>query len=186
LGNPGSQYDGTRHNAGFEAVDLLAARLGIKKIRKLKFQALYQTAEYMGKDIVFIKPQTFMNESGRSVRLAASFYNVPPEHVVVIYDDVNLPVGYLRIRASGSDGGHNGMKSILYHLQSDAFPRIRIGVGTPPDGEMADWVLSGFSVPERKIINETVERACGAAETLVTHGVIEAMNRYNGMAGNEC
>ncbi|MCL2030463.1 MAG: aminoacyl-tRNA hydrolase [Oscillospiraceae bacterium] len=177
LGNPGDKYDETRHNAGFRVADVLAARWGVK-LKKLKFQSL--CADAGGK--LLLKPQLFMNRSGQAVRQAADFYKLPPERVLIIYDDVSLPTGRLRVRADGSDGGHNGVRDILYHLQSDRFPRVKIGVGAKahPEMDLADWVLSPFSPDERKRIADAVLRAADAAETVIALGPEEAMNRFNG------
>ena len=180
LGNPGREYEQTRHNAGFMAADALSAAFGIP-IKKLKFQGLYGTGGIAGKRVVLLKPQTFMNLSGRSVRDCLAFYKLPPERAIIIFDDVSLPPGKLRIRERGSDGGHNGIKDIIYQLKSDAFPRLKIGVGSPPDPrfDMKDWVTSGFTPPERKLVDDAITRARGAVEVLLTVGAGEAMNRYN-------
>lgn len=177
LGNPGSQYDHTRHNVGFRVADILAARWGVK-LKKLKFQSV--TADAGGK--LLMKPQLYMNRSGQAVRQAMDFYKLPPERVLIIYDDASLPPGKLRVRADGSDGGHNGIKDILYHLQSDRFPRVKIGVGAKPHPEMdlADWVLSAFPADERKVIEDAITRAADAAEAVIALGLEEAMNRFNG------
>ena len=177
LGNPGKQYDNTRHNVGFHVVDLIAERWGIK-IKKLKFHGLY--AEH--RNICLLKPQTYMNLSGQSVGEAVRFFKLPPERVIVIYDDVALPAGKLRIRNSGSDGGHNGIKDILYHLGSDGFPRVKIGVGGKPHPEMdlADHVLSGFSAQESKLMSEAFGLAADAAECIIKEGAYKAMNLFNG------
>ena len=176
LGNPGPKYEYTRHNVGFLVLDELAGRWGIK-LKKLKFQSLY--GEGGGK--VLLKPQTFMNLSGQAVRAALEFYKLPPERLIVIYDDVSLPPGKLRLRETGSAGGHNGMKDILYHLRTDAFPRIKIGVGAKPhpDMDLADWVLSGFSKEEAGAMKETFSRAADAAEDIVRLGMELSMGRYN-------
>ena len=188
LGNPGREYEHTRHNAGFMAADSLSAAFGIP-IKKLKFHGLYGMGVIAGKRVVLLKPQTFMNLSGRSVRECLAFFKLPPERAVVIFDDVSLPPGKLRIRERGSDGGHNGIKDIIYQLKSDAFPRIKIGVGLPPAGvgsppdarfDMKDWVTSGFSASERKGIGDAIARVSGAVEVLLKSGAGEAMNRYNG------
>ena len=151
LGNPGSKYENTRHNAGFLALDVLAERSGVP-IKRLKFQSLCGEGTVGGQRVLLIKPQTFMNNSGVAIHQAVTFYKVPPERVLVIYDDVSLPLGRLRLRAKGSDGGHNGIKSILYQLKSDTFPRIKIGVDSPPHPEysMIDWVTSAFLPAETK------------------------------------
>lgn len=145
LGNPGKQYELTRHNAGFLFADLLADKNGVK-INKIQFKAVTASLTLGGVKCLLMKPQTFMNNSGEAVRQAASFYKIPPERILVVFDDISLPCGRLRIRRKGSDGGHNGIKSIIYHLNSDAFPRVKLGVGEKPhpDYDLADWVLSQF------------------------------------------
>jgi len=177
LGNPGSKYDNTRHNIGFWVVDELARRMGVK-MKKLKFNSFYELAG----NVLLLKPQTFMNRSGQAVRDAAAFYKVPAERIIVVYDEAALPPGRLRLRASGSTGGHNGMKDILYHLQTEGFPRVRIGVGGPPHPEMelADWVLAQVPAAERKTLGEAAVKAADAVECIIEKGVIEAMNQYNG------
>ncbi len=153
LGNPGAQYANTRHNVGFLTLDAIAEELGVR-IDRMRFKALTGEGVLAGHHVLFLKPQTFMNLSGEAVREAAALYHIAPEHIIVIYDDVCLPVGRLRVRGKGSDGGHNGIKSIIYQLQSDAFPRIRIGVGERPNPEydLADWVLSAFPPAEREVL----------------------------------
>ena len=177
LGNPGARYDNTRHNIGFWVLDELGRRRGVKKIKKLKFHSTYAPAE----NLLLLKPQTFMNRSGQAARDAAAFYKVPPERIIVVYDEAALPPGKLRLRAAGSDGGHNGMKDILYHLQTDRFPRVRVGVGGPPHPEidLADWVLAPIAPADRKMFDETVPRAADAVECIVAKGVETAMNQYN-------
>lgn len=177
LGNPGRQYENTRHNVGFHVIDLLAERRGIK-LKKLKFHSLYGE----GGGLVLLKPQTFMNLSGQAVSAAQRFYKLPPERVLVVFDDVSLPAGKLRVRVSGSDGGHNGIKDILYHMGSDAFPRVKVGVGGKPhpDMDLADHVLSGFSPEEAALMREAVSRAADAAERILKEGVYRAMNDFNG------
>ncbi|MBQ2829439.1 MAG: aminoacyl-tRNA hydrolase [Oscillospiraceae bacterium] len=181
LGNYGAKYENTRHNIGFMAADLLARRENLK-ITRLRFRALTDTWVVGGKKVLVMKPQTYMNLSGEAVGEAARFYKIPPERVIVISDDVSLPVGKLRVRASGSAGGHNGLKNIIAHLSTDAFPRIKVGVGAPPhpDYDMADWVIGTFSTQERKLIDDALTRALGAAECIATGSVTEAMNRFNG------
>jgi PTH1 family peptidyl-tRNA hydrolase len=198
LGNPGSQYDNTRHNAGFRVLDELARRNGVKKIKKLKFQSTYALVKALGGrnarqpqsaipdiasggSLVLLKPQTFMNRSGQAVRDAAAFYKLLPGNIIVVLDETALPLGRLRIRASGSDGGHNGMKDILYHLQSAQFPRVRIGVGSPPhpDTDLADWVLMQLADADRKILDEAVIRAADAVECIVAKGIEAAMSFFN-------
>ncbi|TYP51664.1 aminoacyl-tRNA hydrolase [Thermosediminibacter litoriperuensis] len=178
LGNPGSEYEETRHNVGFMVLDRLAAELGIK-VDRIKFKGLFGEGVYEGEKLLLLKPMTYMNLSGQSVIEAMKFYKIPPENLVVIYDDMDLPVGRLRIRGSGSSGGHKGMESIIYLIASDGFPRIRIGIGRPP-GDVVDHVLGRFEPGERKKIETVIGAAVEAALTIVRHGVQEAMNRYNG------
>ena len=181
LGNPGAKYDNTRHNAGFRALEGYCARSG-QKIDRMKFKALAGEGMLGGKRVLFLKPQTFMNLSGEAVRDAASFYKIPPEHVIVLSDDVSLDVGTLRVRAKGSAGGQNGLKNIIYHLNSEDFPRVKIGVGAKPhpDYDLADWVLSNFTGPEDKLITEAAVRAADAALEIIARGVPAAANDYNG------
>lgn len=180
LGNPGEQYAFTRHNAGFLALDEIASRAGIR-VKSLKFKSLYGTGQIAGKKVVLTKPQTFMNASGEALRDAAQFYKIPMEKVIVLYDDISLDVGRLRIRRKGSDGGHNGIKSILYLTGSDQFPRIKLGVGKKPHPEMdlADWVLSRFTKEEGKLLEEAIDKAAQALELMIQDNTEEAMNRFN-------
>ena len=180
LGNPGREYANTRHNIGFLAADALEKRCGVK-INKLKYRALTGEVRLGGQRVLVLKPQTYMNLSGEAVKLAGGFYKIPPDHVLVISDDVALPLGKLRIRAGGSAGGHNGLKNIIAHLGTDQFPRIKVGVGAPahPDHEMVDWVIGSFTPQERKVVNEAVEKALDAVECLIEKGVGEAQNRFN-------
>jgi len=180
LGNPGPKYDCTRHNAGFMTGDALAKKLGVS-INKLRFKALTAAAEINGEKVLLMKPQTFMNLSGEAVGEAARFYKVPPEHVLVVSDEISLPLGKLRVRPKGSAGGHNGLKSIIAHLGSDAFPRIRLGVGAPPhpDYDMADWVLSVFRNQDLEDMRAAADRAGEAVISYITDGPERAMNRFN-------
>ena len=180
LGNPGREYEGTRHNIGFLTADELERREGVK-INKLRYRALTGEVRAGGQRVLVLKPQTYMNLSGESVKLAGGFYKIPPDHVLVVSDDVALPLGKLRIRAGGSAGGHNGLKNIIAHLGTDQFPRIRVGVGAPehPDHEMIDWVIGKFSPAEKKVVDEAVSRALDAALCVIERGVNEAQNRYN-------
>lgn len=180
LGNPGPKYECTRHNAGFMTADAMAKKLGVS-INKLRFKALTASADIGGEKVLLMKPQTFMNLSGEAVGEAARFYKVPPEHVIVVSDEVSLPLGKLRVRPKGSAGGHNGLKSIIAHLGSDAFPRIRLGVGTPPhpDYDMADWVLSVFRNQDLEDMLSASDRAAEAVITYITDGPERAMNRFN-------
>lgn len=181
LGNPGAQYEKTRHNMGFRALDLLEKELGCK-VDRAKFRGLTGQAVYGGQKLLLLKPQTFMNASGDSVREAAAFYKLPPERVIVLFDDISLAPGRLRVRGSGSAGGHNGIKSIIAQLGSQDFPRVKIGVGAKPhpDYDLADWVLSGFSAQEEKAVGPVLERAGQAALCILEKGVQEAENRFNG------
>lgn len=180
LGNPGTQYENTRHNAGFMAVDTIAEKLGAQ-VKKLKFKSLTADVNLGGKRCLLMKPTTFMNNSGEAVEEAMSFYKLPPEKLLVLYDDISLDVGRLRIRRKGSDGGHNGIKSIILHLNSDAFPRVKIGVGKKPhpDFNLADWVLSAFKKDEGENLESALAKAADAAELIVCDKTEEAMNRFN-------
>ena len=181
LGNPGSKYERTRHNCGFRAVDMLAKDLGCK-IDKGKFQGLYGQVEYNGKKLYLLKPQTYMNASGTSVLQLSAYFNIPPQRIIVMFDDISLPPGRLRIRGDGSAGGHNGIKSIISEVGSQDFPRVKIGVGAKahPEQDLADWVLSGFSANEEKALSSALERACDAALCIIERGTAEAANRFNG------
>lgn len=176
LGNPGTRYETTRHNAGFLAIDLLAEKLGAGRINKGKCKSLYTTCKLGDKALLLMKPQTYMNLSGEAVRDMASAYQVPPERVVVLYDDINIHAGRIRIKRSGSDGGHNGIKNILYHLQSDQFPRIKIGMGAPAGEDMKDYVLDTMDSDAY----QGVKAAPEAALDLIEHGVDQAMQDFNG------
>ena len=180
LGNPGEKYARTRHNLGFLALDLLAERQKLK-VNRIKYKALVAETEFGGARCLLMKPQTYMNLSGEAVREAAQFYKIPSDHVLVIYDDVSLPVGKLRIRPSGSAGGHNGIKNIIAHLGTQDFPRVKIGTGAPAGGgaEMVDWVIGVPSQAERKILVESFERAIQAAACIIEHGCQKAMNDFN-------
>ena len=179
LGNPGREYANTRHNIGFLAADVLEKRTGVK-FNKLKYRALTGEVELGGQRVLVVKPQTYMNLSGEAVKLAGGFYKIPPERILVLYDDVSLPLGKLRIRASGSAGGHNGIKNIIAHLGTDAFPRIKVGVGAPQreDG-LVDWVIGSFTASERKVVDEAINKALDAAACVIEKGVSEAQNRFN-------
>ena len=180
LGNPGPKYEFTRHNAGFLCMDLLAQQLGVN-IDRINFKSVVADVAIEGSRCILMKPQTFMNNSGEAVRDAANFYKIPPEHIIILFDDISLPPGKLRIRRKGSDGGHNGIKSILYLLGSDQFPRIKLGVGAKPrpDYDLADWVLSTFQKDELSRMKEAMEKACEAVPLLVREETDRAMNLYN-------
>ena len=181
IGNPGKKYDGTRHNIGFIAMDYMSAKYGIK-INKIKHKSLIGEGNIAGEKVLLVKPQTFVNLSGEALREICSYYKVPAENVIVIHDDVSLPCGRLRIRKKGSDGGHNGIKSIIYHLNSDAFPRVKLGVGEKPhpDYDLADWVLSQFKKDELALLHEAAEKACSAAELIVAGDIDKAMSNFTG------
>ena len=180
LGNPGAKYEHTRHNMGFLTVDLLAEQAGVK-LNKVKFKSAYNIISFAGAKCLVMKPQTYMNLSGEAVREAVQFYKIPADRVLVIYDDVSLPVGKLRVRPTGSAGGHNGIKNIIAHLGTQEFPRIKIGTGAPSGGgaEMIDWVIGVPSQAERKILVESFENAVKAAEDIIENGCQKAMNDYN-------
>ena len=180
LGNPGPRYEMTRHNAGFMAADAMAKEKNVN-INKARFKALTATCDIGGESVLLMKPQTFMNLSGDAVAQAAKFYKIPPEHVIVVSDEISLPIGKLRIRTKGSAGGHNGLKDIIAKLGTNAFPRIRIGVGTPPhpDYDMADWVLSSFKNQDAEDMLAAAERAAQAAQCYIAQGADRAMNRFN-------
>ena len=182
LGNPGREYETTRHNMGFMVLDILAEKLGVE-IKKLKAKALIGECRMGGSKVILVKPQTFMNLSGQSVCELMSFYKIPAENVLVIFDDITLDAGKLRIRRNGSDGGHNGIKNIIYLSGSDAFPRIKVGVGkTPhPDYDVKDWVLSSPKGEDAENIKAALIRAAEAAEFMATtRDIDKAMNRFNG------
>lgn len=181
LGNPGKEYAGTKHNCGFRAIDLIAEQLGCK-IDKGKFQGLYGQTTYHGTKLYLLKPQTFMNLSGRSVLQLSSYFSIPPQRIIVLFDDISLEPGRIRIRAEGSAGGHNGIKSIITELGSQDFPRVKIGVGAKPhkDADLADWVLSGFSASEEKAMAVSLKNAADSALCILDCGVSEAANRFNG------
>lgn len=180
LGNPGDKYENTRHNVGFLVADELGER-GNFSIQRLKFKALTNTAAIGGQGVLVMKPTTYMNLSGEAVGEAARFYKLSPGHVLVISDDVDLPLGKLRIRTGGSAGGHNGLKSVIQHLGSDQFPRLKVGVGGKPhpDYDMADWVLGKLQGEDKKVMDEAVRRAADAVECFLREGPQKAMNRFN-------
>jgi PTH1 family peptidyl-tRNA hydrolase len=180
LGNPGNKYTLTRHNAGFLCLDMLAEKLSFR-IDRLKYKSLMADVNINGHRCIVMKPQTFMNNSGEAVRECASFYKIPPEKVIVIYDDISLDVGKLRIRRKGTDGGHNGIKSIIYHLNSDQFPRIKVGCGKKPhpDYDLADWVLSKFPDSDKENLDAALTKATKATKEIITKGIDSAMNKYN-------
>ena len=179
LGNPGKNYAGTKHNVGFEVIDLVAKEIGTN-VNKVKHKAMVGDGFINGEKVIFIKPQTFMNLSGESVKEATVFYKIPIEDIVIVYDDTSLPVGATRIREKGSAGGHNGMKNIIAHLGTDNFTRIRVGIGAKPNGwDLADYVLSRFDKDDEPLILAGYERAAKAVEILVKEGTQAAMNKTN-------
>jgi PTH1 family peptidyl-tRNA hydrolase len=181
LGNPGVAYENTRHNIGFQVLDALGERQK-KPIQRLKFKALTNLFTISGEKVLVMKPVTYMNLSGEAVRPAADFYKIPPERVLVVSDDTALAVGRLRIRTKGSAGGHNGLKSIIQHLGTDQFPRLRVGVGEKPhpDYDMADWVLGKFTGEDKKAMDASVKRAADAIECIMAQGIDRAMGKFNG------
>ena len=180
LGNPGSRYESTRHNMGFLAVDKLAETEHFK-FNKLRFKAWTAPVSLGGEKVLVMKPQTYMNLSGESVGQAARFYKIPPERVLVISDDISLPIGKVRIRAGGSAGGHNGLKSIIQHLGSDQFPRIKVGVGMPDnaDYDIVDWVTGRPMGEEQKPLMEALDKAVAAVPVVIAEGVDKAQNKFN-------
>lgn len=180
LGNPEKRYTLTRHNSGFLCVDELAEKHGFK-INKLKFKSVIADTKIGSHRVIVMKPQTYMNNSGEAVGEAARFYKIPPERIIIIFDDISLDVGKLRIRRKGTDGGHNGIKSIVQHLGSTDFPRIKLGVGHKPEqfDDLADWVLSEFKNEEAKPLKEAIDNACEALEIMLDGDIDEAMNRFN-------
>lgn len=180
LGNPGRQYEMTKHNIGFVAVDLFSERHGIA-VRKLKHKALTGEGRIGSDKVLIVKPQTYMNLSGESVRSVLAYYGLAPEQLIVVYDDVDIPIGRVRIRGFGSAGTHNGMRSIIYQIRSDQFPRVRIGIGAERGEQpLADYVLGGFTQTQADMAKESVIRAVSALETIVSDGIEAAMSRYNG------
>ena len=181
LGNPGPKYEFTRHNAGFLCIDLLAQQLGVR-IDRIKFKSVVADVAIEGRRCILMKPQTFMNNSGEAVRDAANFYKIPPEHVIVLSDDVSLDVGTLRVRAKGSAGGQNGLKNIIYHLNSEDFPRVKIGVGKKPrpDYDLAAWVLGKFPAEDQKAIDKACEDAVNAAACIIAEDCAAAAQKFNG------
>lgn len=179
LGNPGRNYETTRHNTGFLCIDELAEKEGFE-IKKLKFKSLYADTMINGKRCIVMKPQTYMNLSGEAVRDMAQFYKIPPEHVIVVFDDINIPLGNIRIRRKGSAGGHNGIKNIIYQLASDNFPRIKIGVGkNSADEDLKDYVLDGFSKAEAEKISACFDDTIEAVKLIVAGDIDSAMNKYS-------
>ena len=178
LGNPGKEYAGTRHNIGFEAVDYIADKYNIE-LNRIKFKGIFGEGMINGKKVILLKPTTYMNLSGESIREVVNFYKISNEDIIVIYDDISLEVGRLRIREKGSHGGHNGIKSIIANLSTDVFPRVKIGVGGPK-GDLVSHVLGKFSNSEIEILRETIIATSEAVSTMITKDTKEAMNKFNG------
>ena len=178
LGNYGREYENTRHNIGFMAAERLIDKRNLR-CNRLRFRALTEVIEFGGANVLLMMPQTYMNLSGEAVGEAARFYKIPADHVIVISDDIALPLGKIRVRGSGSAGGHNGLKNIIAHLGTDKFPRVKVGVGAP-EHDIVDWVIGSFSAQERKVIDGLLDRVIDAAECIITDGVMSAQNRYNG------
>ena len=181
LGNPGPEYAKTRHNVGFRCLDLLAEKLGVR-VDKAKFQGLYGQTDYHGNRLYLLKPLTYMNLSGRSVLQLSAFFQVPPQRIIVLFDDISLEPGMLRVRPNGSAGGHNGIKSIIAELGSQEFPRVKLGVGAKPhpDFDLDAWVLSTFSAQEEKALSVSLENGAQAALTIIDQGTAAAANKFNG------
>ncbi|MBE6902410.1 MAG: aminoacyl-tRNA hydrolase [Ruminococcaceae bacterium] len=180
LGNPGTEYESTRHNIGFMTVDTLCEKLGVS-CKKVRFKSLTGDVMIGGKRCLIMKPTTFMNKSGEAVTEAMSFYKIPPERTLIVYDDISLEPGNLRIRRKGSDGGHNGMKNIIYLSGKDTFPRIKMGVGAKPhpDYNLADWVLGHFKKEDGEKLTECMNNAAQCIELIVQDKINEAMNKFN-------
>lgn len=178
LGNPGLAYRKTRHNVGFLAVDRLAERCGVK-FNKKGFSAVYGEGQVGGQRAILVKPQTYMNNSGEAVQQILNFYKLPPENLIVLYDDIDLPIGSMRIRANGSAGTHNGMRSILACVHSESFPRVRIGIGKDESLMLADYVLKKPSKEDQKVLDEVFDRAADAAELIAAGRITDAQTKYN-------
>ena len=180
LGNPGPKYSGTRHNAGFLTADEVEKRLNLS-INRSRFKALTASCEIFGEKVLLMKPQTYMNLSGDAVAQAVSFYKTAPDHVIVVSDEMSLPVGKIRVKPKGSAGGHNGLKSIISALGTEEFPRIRLGVGLPPnpDYDVKDWVLSTFKNQDAEDISSAAKRAADAVFSYISDGAEKTMNKYN-------
>jgi len=178
LGNPGTQYKSTRHNIGFDILDLISIKYNIV-VNRTKFKGVYGEGVIAGEKVILLKPSTFMNLSGESVREAASFYKIDVSNIIILHDDISLEIGRMRIRSKGSAGGHNGLKSIILNMNSDEFIRFKIGVGQPK-GELVSHVLGKFSKPERKLIEDVNNATVDAVELVIKQGIVEAMNKFNG------
>ena len=180
IGNPGRQYETTRHNVGFHTVDVLSKKLGVQ-MRSRRFKTVHGTAVYQGNQVILAKPQTYVNLSGEAVRSLSKYYDVAPEHIIVVADDVYLDMGAMRIRPSGSAGGHNGLKNIISQLGTDGFPRVRLGTGPQPEGmDLIEFVLRPMTSGERKTMKDIYEEAAEACLVLIKDGAERAMNLFNG------
>jgi len=180
LGNPGEKYSNTRHNVGFDTIDLLCDKFSVS-LKKIKFKSVYGEGKIGSSKVVFVKPQTFMNLSGQSVQAVKQWYKVSEDRIIVIFDDIDLPMNTVRVKRSGSAGTHNGMKSVIYQLGRDDFPRVKIGIGPKPDNwNLADYVLAHFSKEDRVEVNRSVEVAALAAQEIIVNGVDSAIVKYNG------
>jgi PTH1 family peptidyl-tRNA hydrolase len=180
LGNPGDEYKHTRHNVGFDIIDLMKGKYNVS-VNRIKFKGVYGEVNISGEKVILLKPSTYMNLSGESVREAVSFYKIPSENIIIIHDDISLDAGKLRIRSKGSAGGHNGLKSIISNLSSDVFTRIKIGVGQPQNS-LIPHVLGKFSKEDRVLIEKTFDASIKAVETIIEKGCTEAMNDFNGFS----
>ena len=180
LGNPDKKYSCTRHNIGFDAIDMIAREINCD-VKKLKFKSLLGEGKIAGEKVILAKPQTYMNNSGEAIRDISAFYKIEPKNIIIFHDDISLPTGRIRLRPKGSDGGHNGLKNIIQHLGTDAFPRIKVGVGMPdhPDHEMIDWVIGKPQGEEAKTLRAALDRAADAALSLIDEGPDRAMNKFN-------
>ena len=181
LGNPGKEYAGTRHNCGFMVIDRLASKLNVD-VDQNKFKGLYAKVKYHGEDIILLKPQTYMNDSGRAVAAIARFYKIPTENIIIMFDDITQAVGKIRIRRGGTHGGHNGIRDIIELMGTDDIKRIKIGVSERPDRnyDLKDWVLGKIPKEQRADLEKALEKAASAAEETILHGIDSAMNKYNG------
>jgi PTH1 family peptidyl-tRNA hydrolase len=178
LGNPGDEYKHTRHNVGFDVIDLMASKYNVS-VNRVKFKGVCGEINISSQKVILLKPSTYMNLSGECVQQAASFYKIPSENIIIVYDDISLDVGKLRIRSKGSAGGHNGIKSIISNMGSDIFPRIKIGVGQPERSRVS-YVLGRFDSEDRILVEKTFEAGIKAVEAIIAKGCAEAMNEFNG------
>ena len=183
LGNPGKEYDNTRHNIGFDAIEKIASKYNIE-LNRIKFKGIYGEGFIGGEKVILLKPTTYMNLSGESIRAVIDFYKIDKENILVLYDDISLELGRIRIRDKGSAGGHNGIKSIISHLGTDSFSRIKIGVGQPK-GDLVNYVLGKFSKDEKEVLEETLRAVTDSVEIIINMDTKEAMNKFNGFIPNK-